>query len=67
MRNSCFSGRAPDSAAWTNLLEHNDSQSIYCRPEQLRNPLQNYLFRRHDLMSQIEERDIDQLNKQSAP
>ena len=36
-------------------------------PRQLRNLLQSCLFRRHDLMRQIEDRDIDQLNKQSAP
>jgi len=36
-------------------------------PLQLKNLLQNYLLHRHDLMRQLEERDIEQLKKQSAP
>jgi len=36
-------------------------------PRQLKNLLHNYLFNRHDLMRQIEDRDIDQLKKQPAP
>jgi hypothetical protein len=36
-------------------------------PRQMATHLGNYLFHRHDMMRQIENRDIDQLNKQSAP
>jgi hypothetical protein len=36
-------------------------------PHQLENSLRNYLFHRHNLMRQIEDRDIDQLKKQSTP
>jgi hypothetical protein len=36
-------------------------------PRQLENQLQKYLFHRHDLMRQIEDSDIDQMKKQSAP
>jgi hypothetical protein len=36
-------------------------------PQQMKNLVQNYLFHRHDLMRQIEQRDIDQMKKQSTP
>jgi hypothetical protein len=36
-------------------------------PRQMAAHLENYFFHRHDLMRQIEDRDIDQLKKQSAP
>jgi hypothetical protein len=36
-------------------------------PRQIATYLENYLFHRHDLMRQIEDRDIDQMKKQSAP
>ena len=36
-------------------------------PQQLTSLLRNYLFHRHDLMRQIEDRDIEQLKKQSEP
>ncbi len=36
-------------------------------PRQLAAHLENYLFHRHDLMRQIEDRDIDQMKKQSEP
>jgi hypothetical protein len=36
-------------------------------PRQLAAHLQNYLFHRHDLMRQIEDRDIDQMKKKSEP
>ncbi|MCU1239558.1 MAG: hypothetical protein JWO71_284 [Candidatus Acidoferrum typicum] len=36
-------------------------------PRQMATHFGNYLFHRHDLMRQIEDRDIDQLKKQSAP
>jgi len=36
-------------------------------PRQLAAHLQNYLFHRQDLMRQIEDRDIDQMKKQSEP
>jgi hypothetical protein len=36
-------------------------------PRQLAAHLENYLFHRHDLMRQIEDRDIDQMKKQPAP
>jgi hypothetical protein len=36
-------------------------------PQQLKNLLQNYLFHRHDLMRQIEDRDLDQMKKQPVP
>jgi hypothetical protein len=36
-------------------------------PRQMATHVGNYLFRRHDMMRQIEDRDIDQMKKQSAP
>src|SRR5712664_4112132 len=36
-------------------------------PRQLAAHLENYLFNRHDLMRQIEDRDIDEMKKQPAP
>jgi hypothetical protein len=36
-------------------------------PRQIAARLGDYLFHRHDLMRQIENRDIDQLKKQSEP
>jgi hypothetical protein len=36
-------------------------------PRQLGAHFENYLFHRHDLMRQIEDRDIDQMKKQSEP
>jgi len=36
-------------------------------PRQIATHLGNYLFHRHDMMRQIEDRDIDQMKKQSAP
>jgi len=36
-------------------------------PQQLKNLLQTYLFHRHDLMRQIEDRDLDQMKKQPVP
>jgi hypothetical protein len=36
-------------------------------PEQIAGRFGDYLFHRHDMMRQIEDRDIDQLKKQSEP
>ena len=36
-------------------------------PRQMAIHLGNYLFHRHDLMRQIENRDIEQLKNQSTP
>jgi hypothetical protein len=43
---------------------HNQFQVV---PRQMTAHLGKYLFHRHDLMRQIEDRDIDQMKKQSAP
>ena len=49
--------------SWSTMIRN----QFTVAPQQLKNLLQNYLFHRHDLMRQIEDRDIDQLKKQSAP
>ena len=56
-----ISPRGPIS--WSVMI-HNQFSVV---PRQLGAHLENYLFHRHDLMRQIEERDIDQLKKQAAP
>lgn len=47
-----------------NVMIRNQFQVV---PRQIAARLGDYLFHRHDLMRQIEERDIDQLKKQSQP
>jgi hypothetical protein len=49
--------------SWSTMIRN----QFTVAPRQLKNLLQNYLFHRHDLMRQIEDSDIDQLKKQSAP
>src|SRR5258706_14658804 len=49
--------------SWSTMIRN----QFTVAPQQLKNLLQNYLFHRHDLMRQIEDRDIDQLKKQSGP
>src|SRR5258706_15179776 len=49
--------------SWSTMIRN----QFTVAPRQLKNLLHNYLFRRHDLMRQIEDRDVDQLKKQSAP
>jgi hypothetical protein len=49
--------------SWSEMI-HNQFSVV---PRQLAAHLQNYLFHRHDLMRQIEDRDIDQMEKQSEP
>src|SRR6266481_2883137 len=47
-----------------NLMIRNQFQTV---PRQIAVHLNDYLFHRHDMMRQIEDRDIDQLKKQSEP
>jgi hypothetical protein len=49
--------------SWSTMIR-NQFQVV---PRQMAAHLENYFFHRHDLMRQIEDRDIDQLKKQSAP
>jgi hypothetical protein len=49
--------------SWSQMIR-NQFQVV---PRQLTMHLGNYLFHRHDLMRQIEDRDIDQLKKQQTP
>ena len=49
--------------SWSTMIR-NQFQVV---PRQIATHLENYLFHRHDLMRQIEDRDIDQMKKQSAP
>jgi hypothetical protein len=49
--------------SWSTMIRN----QFTVAPEQLKSLLQSYLFHRHDLMRQIEDRDIDQLKKQSVP
>ena len=49
--------------SWNTMI-HNQ---FTVAPRQMKNLAQNYLFHRHDLMRQIEQRDIDQMKKQSTP
>jgi hypothetical protein len=47
-----------------NVMIRNQFQVV---PRQIAGRLSNYLFHRHDLMRQIEDRDIEQLKKQTTP
>src|SRR6266852_1613052 len=49
--------------SWSAMI-HNQFSVV---PRELAAHLQNYLFHRHDLMRQIEDRDIDQMRKKSEP
>jgi hypothetical protein len=49
--------------SWS-MMVHNQFSVV---PRQMKHLAQNYLFNRSDLMRQIEDRDIDQLRKQSTP
>jgi hypothetical protein len=49
--------------SWGEMI-HNQFQVV---PRQMAAHLENYLFHRHDLMRQIEDRDIEQMKKQSEP
>jgi hypothetical protein len=49
--------------SWSVMIR-NQFQAV---PRQIASRLGDYLFHRHDLMRQIEDRDIDQLKKQSEP
>jgi hypothetical protein len=49
--------------SWPQMI-HNQ---FFVVPRQLSAHLQNYLFHRHDVMREIEERDIEQMKKQTAP
>ncbi|MCU1242660.1 MAG: hypothetical protein JWO71_3386 [Candidatus Acidoferrum typicum] len=49
--------------SWSTMIRN----QFTVAPQQLKHLLQNYLFHRHDLMRQIEDRDIEQLKKQSTP
>ncbi len=49
--------------SWSEMI-HNQ---FFVVPRQLSAHLQNYLFHRHDLMRQIEQRDIEQMKKQVTP
>lgn len=49
--------------SWSTMI-HNQFSVV---PRQMKNSLQNYLFHRHDLMRQIEKRDMDQMKDQSTP
>jgi len=60
-------GRALDSAARENLLEPYDSQPVPDGASANRRALERLSFSSQDLMRRIEDRDIDQLKKQSEP
>ena len=49
--------------SWSQMI-HNQ---FFVVPRQLSANLRDYLFHRHDAMRQIEQRDIEQMKKQSAP
>lgn len=49
--------------SWGQMI-HNQ---FFVVPRQLSTNLENYLFQRHDLMRQIEQRDIEQMKKQAVP
>jgi hypothetical protein len=49
--------------SWSEMI-HNQFQVV---PRQMAAHLENYLFHRHDLMRQIEDRDVEQLKKRSEP
>jgi len=49
--------------SWREMV-HNQ---FFVVPRQLSTRLQTYLFRRHDLMREIEQRDIDQMKQQTSP
>jgi hypothetical protein len=49
--------------SWSEMV-HNQFSVV---PRQITAHLENYLFHRHDLMRQIEDRDIDEMKKQPAP
>jgi hypothetical protein len=49
--------------SWREMI-HNQFQVV---PRQMAAHLENYLFHRHDLMRQIEDRDVEQLKKRSEP
>lgn len=49
--------------SWSEMV-HNQ---FFVVPRQLSTRLQAYLFRRHDLMREIEQRDIEQMKQQSSP
>jgi hypothetical protein len=49
--------------SWSQMI-HNQ---FFVVPRQLTMNLENYLFHRHDLMRQIEQRDIEQMKKQATP
>ena len=48
---------------WSEMI-HNQ---LFVVPREISAKIQNYLFHRANLMKQIEERDIEQMNKPSAP
>jgi hypothetical protein len=49
--------------SWSAMI-HNQFSVV---PRQLAAHLESYLFHRHDLMRQIEDRDIDQMKRKSEP
>jgi len=49
--------------SWSEMI-HNQFSVV---PRQVAAHLENYLFHRHDLMRQIEDRDINEMKKQPAP
>jgi hypothetical protein len=49
--------------SWNEMI-HNQFSVV---PRQIAAHLENYLFHRHDLMRQIEDRDIDEMKKQPTP
>jgi hypothetical protein len=54
---------ARGNISWSAMV-HNQFQVV---PRQISTKVQNYLFRRANLMEQIEQRDIEQMNKQPEP
>jgi len=48
--------------SWSEMI-HNQFSAV---PRQIAAHLENYLFHRHDLMRQIEDRDINEMKKQPA-
>ena len=60
-------GYPSGSSAGADCLERDDCNQLLVVPRQISAKLRTYLFHRANLMRQIEERDIEQMNKPPAP
>ena len=56
-------GRAPDSRTWPGFVFRGRAQSGFVLPREVSADLRRYIFKRKDLMQQIEQRDIQELEK----